>query len=230
MNKKLTKKFNEQQYSSKKLPKKLSLAQLKEKYNTNITSRNEKEKKGKNREISNSIKINLINGMNNSYCRERLKSDINEYFSIRDSISLLFENIKNKKYKITNKNKIDSKSINASFQKDKSYIIKNKKQEIEKETEEEDMPNLNINNEIKKKNQEENNINDNMKEKIFYNPDLNNNTIKNNYLHSGINIISERKRNDKDKLVSLNNNSYQNMKNFQLDFGKKVIIFIKILK
>ena len=223
MNKKLTKKFNEQQYSSKKLPKKLSLAQLKEKYNTNITSRNEKEKKGKNREISNSIKINLINDMNNSYCRERLKSDINEYFSIR-AISLLFENIKNKKFKITNKNKIDSKS---SFQKDKSYIIKNKKQEIEKETEEEDMPNLNINNEIKKKNQEENNINDNMKEKIFYNPDLNNNTIKNNYLHSGINIISERKRNDKDKLVSLNNNSYQNMKNFQLDFGKKSYNFYK---
>ena len=89
------------------------------------------------------------------------------------------------------------------------------------------MPNLNINNEIKKKNQEENNINDNMKEKIFYNPDLNNNTIKNNYLHSGINIISERKRNDKDKLVSLNNNSYQNMKNFQLDFGKKSYNFYK---
>ena len=114
MNKKLTKKFNEQQYSSKKLPKKISLAQLKEKYNTNITSRNEKEKKGKNREISNSIKINLINDMNNSYCRERLKSDINEYFSIRDSISLLFDNIKNKKYKITNKNKIDSNNITAS--------------------------------------------------------------------------------------------------------------------
>ena len=209
MNKKLTKKFNEQQYSSKKLTKKLSLAQLKEKYNTNITSRNEKEKKGKNREILNSLKINLINGMNNNYCKKRLKSDINEDFSINDSNSLIFENTKNKKFKITNNNRIDLKNINVSFQKDNSYIIKNKKQEMEKETEE-DMPNLNINNEIKKKDQEEKNINDNKKE-----------NLKNNIINNIINIIKERKRYDKDKLVSLNNNSYRNIKNLQLDSGKK---------
>ena len=209
MNKILSKKFNEKQYSSKKLTKKVSLAQLKEKYNTNITSRNEKEKKGKNREILNSLKINLINGMNNNYCKKRLKSDINEDFSINDSNSLIFENTKNKKFKITNNNRIDLKNINVSFQKDNSYIIKNKKQEMEKETEE-DMPNLNINNEIKKKDQEEKNINDNKKE-----------NLKNNIINNIINIIKERKRYDKDKLVSLNNNSYRNIKNLQLDSGKK---------
>ena len=80
---------------------------------------------------------------------------------------------------------------------------------MEKETEE-DMPNLNINNEIKKKDQEEKNINDNKKE-----------NLKNNIINNIINIIKERKRYDKDKLVSLNNNSYRNIKNLQLDSGKK---------
>ena len=80
---------------------------------------------------------------------------------------------------------------------------------MEKETEE-DMPNLNINNEIKKKDQEEKNINDNKKE-----------NLKNNIINNIINIIKERKRYDKDKLVSLNNNSSRNIKNLQLDSGKK---------
>ena len=168
------------------------------------------------------------------YNHEHLNTDINQNYYSNESKN---EKINNHPvYKITNKNKIDLNKSNILIKKTKvnnSFVIKNNNQLKEKEEfNEEDITNLNNNNEIKKKktisllkNKDINMQNNNIDKINYYNPCINNNNVKKNYLNNGRKIIENKifqnKVNPQKILVNNINNTFQSKEVFQLDSAKK---------